>query len=220
PFPYTTLFRSELPVASTVEGPRAAEGAVPRTAARELDRCARIEVADEVLLPSPHQIASRREIVERWEEAWRWPRALDRDHPRDLLETGLASAARHGLEEHGGDTFSLAAHDAIDGAFGVVEDLERGEGGAMPPNEDEGVGQPAAHLLREVDHLRNVGEVVESESDGIRLERVELLEEIHVAEDLEIEDTHVVSGATRRRSHELDAERLEPQIDLRVHQAA
>src|SRR5690606_16183832 len=50
----------ELPVASTVEGPRAAEGAVPRTAARELDRCARIEVADEVLLPSPHQIASRR----------------------------------------------------------------------------------------------------------------------------------------------------------------
>src|SRR5581483_7063999 len=46
-----------LAVAAAVERPRRAEGAVPRAAARELDRSARVEDADEVLLPVAEQVA-------------------------------------------------------------------------------------------------------------------------------------------------------------------
>ena len=39
-----------------------------------------------------------------------------------------------------------------------------------------------------------------------------------MVEDLEIEEAHVVTGGPGRRRHPLEAERLEPQIDLGVHE--
>src|SRR6185436_19797047 len=50
-------FRGALAVAAPVEGPRAAERAVPRAAAGELDGGAGVEHADEVLVAAPAEVA-------------------------------------------------------------------------------------------------------------------------------------------------------------------
>ena len=39
-----------------------------------------------------------------------------------------------------------------------------------------------------------------------------------MVEDLEIEEPHVVPGRPDGRRHPLEAERLEPQVDLGVHE--
>src|SRR4030095_13882802 len=61
--------RADHPVASTVERPRAAERAVPRTSARELDRRARSERAEEVAAAVPQEISGRHERVETLDQA-------------------------------------------------------------------------------------------------------------------------------------------------------
>src|SRR5262249_3760436 len=62
------LLRRRLPIAPAVERPRAAERAVPRAAARQLGGGARIEDADEVLVPLAREIAGGEELVEVVEE--------------------------------------------------------------------------------------------------------------------------------------------------------
>src|SRR5262249_56804182 len=61
--------RADYAVAPPVERPRAAEHAVPRAAARELDRRAWVERAEEILAAALEQIASRDERVEVLDEA-------------------------------------------------------------------------------------------------------------------------------------------------------
>src|SRR5438309_1635541 len=56
--------RTDHAVASAVEGPRAAEGAVPRATARELDRRTGIERAEKVPAPMAEQVARRHEHVQ------------------------------------------------------------------------------------------------------------------------------------------------------------
>src|SRR5215467_15044359 len=65
--------RADHAIAPAVEGPRAAEGAIPWAAARELDRRARIERAEEVLPAALEQIARRDEHVEVLDQARGWP---------------------------------------------------------------------------------------------------------------------------------------------------
>src|SRR6266496_1513310 len=55
-------------IAAAVKGPGAAERAVPRTAARKLDRGAGIEHADEILAAMAQQIARRQQLVERMDK--------------------------------------------------------------------------------------------------------------------------------------------------------
>src|SRR5262249_23623889 len=57
-----------LPVAPSIEAPRAAEGAVPGAASGQLRGGAGIEHADEVLVASPGQVARGQEAVEVVEE--------------------------------------------------------------------------------------------------------------------------------------------------------
>src|SRR6476646_1069173 len=65
------LFRTDHPIAATVEGPGAAEGAIPGTAPRKLDRGAGVQDSDEILAPVPDQISCRTYIVEALDELWR-----------------------------------------------------------------------------------------------------------------------------------------------------
>jgi hypothetical protein len=57
------------PVAAAVKGPGAAERAVPRAAARELDRGARVESAEKIFPPMAQQVAGRPQLVERVDKA-------------------------------------------------------------------------------------------------------------------------------------------------------
>ena len=63
--------RADQPVAAAVKGPGAAEGAVPRAAARELDRGAGIERAEKIFAAMAQQVARRHQIVERMDKAGR-----------------------------------------------------------------------------------------------------------------------------------------------------
>src|SRR6202035_3057404 len=58
-------FGAHHPVGAPVKSPSAAERAIPRTAARELDRGARIEDAKEIFAAVAQQVAGGEEIVQR-----------------------------------------------------------------------------------------------------------------------------------------------------------
>src|SRR4030095_15092219 len=72
----------------------------------------------------------------------------------------------------------------------------------------------------EVEHLGDVGEVVQAEADRLGLERLELTEVILVLEDLQVEQPTLMTGLAHCRRHALEPERLEAQVDLGVHQRA
>src|SRR5262249_45612933 len=55
-------------VAAAIEGPGAAERAIPRAATREFDRSSRIEHADEILAAVAQQVARRHQGVEAFDE--------------------------------------------------------------------------------------------------------------------------------------------------------
>ena len=125
--------RRALPVAAPVEGPRAAEGAVPGAAAGELDRGARVEHADEVLVPLAAEVARGQEAVEVVEQRGARSRPARGHHPGQGAELRIAD----GLQHPRSDDLALAAHDAVDRALRVLEELRRDEGGAVAAHEHE-----------------------------------------------------------------------------------
>src|SRR5262249_12805526 len=71
------LLRAAQAIGAAIEGPGAAEGAVPGTAARELDRGTGIERAEEIFAAMAQQVACRAQRVETLDEGGR--RALARE---------------------------------------------------------------------------------------------------------------------------------------------
>ena len=158
----------QLAVAAPVERPGAAERAVPGAAARELDRRGRIEHADEVLAPVGQQIARRR-------SARPGSRTFSGGGPSPARVTtpgqrvqARPRSSRAASSTRGVDVLALAPDDAVDGARGVLEDLARRERGAVPAHEEQNPRETLAlGLLGQVDHLRDVGQVVHAERDGV-----------------------------------------------------
>src|SRR3984893_16649383 len=74
--------RADHPVAATVKGPGAAEGAVPRAAPRELDRGARIERAEKIFPAMAQKVTRRHHVIERMDKARRRPLARRGDRTR------------------------------------------------------------------------------------------------------------------------------------------
>ncbi len=203
-----------LPVAAPVEGPGAAERAVPRTAARELGRGARVEHADEVAPPVARQVAGGRKPVEVFQHRGGRAGARAGHHTRHRVEARVAQRFEHARR---GD-LALAAHDAVERAGRVLEQLPGDERRAVAAGEDEGLRPPAARGHGQVEHLGDVGQVVQREADRARLEGVQLTDVVLVAEDLEVEEAHLVAGGAQRLGHALEPERLQLQIHLRVHE--
>src|SRR5439155_27178666 len=56
--------------------------------------------------------------------------------------------------------------------------------------------------------------------DRLRLELDELASVVVVREDLQVQEPHVMARGPHGGGHALEAERLEPQVELRVHQGA
>ena len=100
----------------------------------------------------------------------------------------------------------------------TLEQLIGDEGPAVASGEDEAARTSALRLLGEVQHLRDVRQVIQREADGVRGEVGELAIVVAVSEDLQIEQAHVVAGRAHGRRHALEPDRLEPQKDLRIHQ--
>src|SRR4029077_5379668 len=73
-------------VAAAAAGPRAAQGAIPRTSAAELDRGARIELADEVLPAMAEEVARRQQVVEMADEHGRRSLRIRHDGAGDAVE--------------------------------------------------------------------------------------------------------------------------------------
>ena len=64
-------------VVATIERPRTAKDAVPRTAPAELDGSRRIKLADKIFPAMPNEIARRQEIIQRFHEGWRRPAMIE-----------------------------------------------------------------------------------------------------------------------------------------------
>jgi hypothetical protein len=114
----------------------------------------------------------------------------------------------------------MASDDAVDGAVRVVEELGGDEGRAVATHEHEGGAAPSLGLLGEIHHLRDVRQVVHREAHRLRRERLHLVPVVGVREDLQVDEPHVVTGGHDRGGHALESERLEPEVELRVHQGA
>ena len=131
-----------------------------------------------------------------------------------------AAVVLGGLEQRWQRRFAFTAHDAVERALPVRHELARDERGAVPAGEHERVGQARADRPGELEHLGHVREVVERETDGFGPELLEQAEQVRMTEHLQVEQPDVVSLLACGLGHHLEPERLEPQIQLRVHQDA
>ena len=130
------------------------------------------------------------------------------------------SIVRRRLEELRNDLFAFALDDAVDGPARMLEDLPRRERGAVTAHEEEAAREPPLGLLGEIDDLGDVGQVVDAEADGVGCPVIQETEVVGMAEHLQVEDPDIVPSRAGGGGHEFDPERLEPQEDLRVHEAA
>jgi hypothetical protein len=133
---------------------------------------------------------------------------------------GVELRVADGLEDLRRDHLALAAHDAVDGARRVLEELGGHERRAVPADHDEHVGVPGLGVPGQVDHLGHVGQIVHREADRLRREGHELPPVFGVLKDLQVEQLYLVAGGSDRRGHPLEAERLQTEVQLGVHQRA
>ena len=87
----------------------------------------------------------------------------------------------------------------------------------MAADHDVGARRQPPGRLGEVDDLGQVGEVVAREGDDVRLPLINELDIILVAFYLQVDELDVVSTSPCSLGYQLETERLEAQVDLRVH---
>ncbi len=123
-----------------------------------------------------------------------------------------------GEQEIGDRRFALALQHAIDGAGPVLEEVARDEGRAVPADEEEAAGELLLGDLRQVDDLRHVRQVVAGEGDDVGSPVVESLRVVAMGLHLQVQQADVVAGLSGGLRDQLETERLQPKIDLRVHE--
>ena len=124
------------------------------------------------------------------------------------------------FEDVRGDRFAFSADDTADGAVGVGENFFRGERRAVATGENETFRKAALGFLREIHHLGNIREIVQRKAYGFGFEVLEKAEVVGMAKDLEIEQTDVVACFACGLGDQLKPQRLETQVNLRIHQRA
>jgi hypothetical protein len=118
-------FRADRPIAAAIERPGAAERAIPRASARELNRCAGVQDADEIFAAMAHEIARRPHLVEMLDEGRSWPLAVGSDGAGHLGDG--AAVARNRLKQLDDAGLALTLEHAIDGTLAVHQDGPPGE---------------------------------------------------------------------------------------------
>lgn len=105
------------------------------------------------------------------------------------------------LEHEGDGCLAFAGHDGVDRAVAMDENFVGDEADAVAATEDKRFGKELAYELGQVDHLGDVGQIVDAESQGIGLEAENFALEFAVVEDLKVDQSHLMPGAGRRRRH-------------------
>jgi hypothetical protein len=121
-------------------------------------------------------------------------------------------------QQRGSRCLSFALEYDVDGALGVGEDLLGDERHAMAAGEDHAARQDQLDPLGQVYDLRDVGQVIEAEPDGLGTELSQLALKVSSLVDLQVDKPDVMAVGQHRRGHALQPERLKPQEDLGVHQ--
>ena len=88
----------------------------------------------------------------------------------------------------------------------------------MAANANKGVRQQVARRSRQINNFGNVCEIIAAERDHIWPPAVNRAEKIPVRFALQIDQLYRVPGAFRCCGHKLEPERLQPKINLRIHQ--
>ena len=107
------------PIAAAIEGPGTAERAVPRTAAREFDRGARIKLADEIFAAVAHQVARRPEMSRSATKPGGGPSPAVGDGAGDFGDG--ATVVGDGFEKCDDARLALALEHAIDRALAMLK---------------------------------------------------------------------------------------------------
>ena len=89
-----------------------------------------------------------------------------------------------------------------------------------PPAKTNASGKTAAACLGQIDHLGYVGQIIARDGDRVGTPFVELPAIVFGRLDLQVQEPHVVPRPARGRGDQLDAQRLQPQEDLGVHERA
>ena len=129
--------RTDEPIAAPVEGPGAAERAIPGAAAGKFDRGARVEDTDEIFTPVADEIARRPHLVEMLHEGGWWPVVLRSDRSGDFGNSAAVALERFEQLDDGRLAFSFK--DAVDRPRAMLQNSTGGEGGAVAADTDEGV---------------------------------------------------------------------------------
>ena len=87
----------------------------------------------------------------------------------------------------------------------------------MATDKDKTILARGLDSLGEVKHFRNVGEIVEGQTNGVRTEVLEFADEIRLFEDLQVQQSDLMASGDGGGGDALDAERFEPQVDFAVH---
>ena len=124
------------------------------------------------------------------------------------------------VEQRDDAGFSFAFQDAINRAVPVLENLLSGERRAVAADENEGIGKLRARSLREIEDFRDVGEVIARERDDVGLPLIDDAKIIALSFRLEIDQLHLVPRVADGGRDEFQAQRLEPQVNLGIHEAA
>jgi hypothetical protein len=135
-----------------------------------------------------------------------------------------------GIQQRGDDDLAFPPHDRVHRAFPPHDRVHRAfrlgehvrgdERHRMPAGEHEAAGHDRLDQPGQLDDFRHIRQVVEAEADRFRPEITQLAYQVVMAEHLQVQQAHVVPSRPGGGGHALQAERFQPQEDLRVHQAA
>src|SRR6187200_761741 len=90
----------------------------------------------------------------------------------------------------------------------------------MAANANKGVRRKIVRRSRQINNFGNVCEIIARERDHIWPPALNRLEKIPVRFALQIYQLYRVPGAFCCGGHKLEPERLQPEINLRIHQTA
>ena len=163
------------------------------------------------------QVARRRQVIERVDEAWR--RSLSRRSDRAGNGANASSGLDRGKEEWD-RRLALALEDAVNRTRPVLDDGACSERGTVPANADKHPRKARFRRLREIDDLGDICQVIAGKCNDIWPPALKQAKIRAMILDLQIDEPDFVAGTSRRLRDELEPQRFEPQENPGVEQGA
>ena len=114
--------------------------------------------------------------------------------PLSRCNAGHSIDAGNALEHERDGHLAFAGHDGVDRAVAVGENFVGDEADAVAAAENKRLGKDFADKSGQIDHLGDVGEIIDAESHGIGLKALQFVLEFAVVEDLKVDQSHLMPG--------------------------